>query len=49
MTFETAPDSLGGAPVYREVIGVVQNVRHYEVESPSRIQVYVPVTQTYRR
>jgi putative ABC transport system permease protein len=38
-----------GAPVYRTIVGVTRNVRHYELESPSRIQVYVPVDQTYRR
>lgn len=36
-------------PVYRTVIGVVKNVRHYELTSPSRIQVYVPLGQTLRR
>ncbi|MCG8469729.1 MAG: FtsX-like permease family protein, partial [Gemmatimonadetes bacterium] len=30
------------APIYREVIGVARNVRHYELETPSRIQVYLP-------
>lgn len=27
------------------VVGVVANVRHYELENPSRIQVYVPMRQ----
>jgi predicted permease len=36
-------------PVYRTVIGVVKNVRHYELRNPSRIQVYVPLSQTLRR
>lgn len=46
VTFET--DS-AGAPIYRTVVGVVRNVRHYEVASPSRIQVYIPVAQTGAR
>jgi predicted permease len=33
-------------PVYRTVIGVVPNIRHYDVRSASRIQVYVPLRQT---
>jgi len=36
-------------PVYRTVVGVTKNVRHYELEAPSRIQVYVPADQTYLR
>ncbi|MBI2403459.1 MAG: ABC transporter permease, partial [Gemmatimonadetes bacterium] len=35
-------------PVYRTVVGVVKNVRHYELINPSRIQVYVPLHQTLR-
>jgi ABC-type antimicrobial peptide transport system permease subunit len=35
--------------VYRTVVGVVKNVRHYELRSASRIQVYVPMSQTLRR
>jgi len=31
------------------VVGVARNVRHYELQSPSRIQVYVPVTQSGAR
>jgi putative ABC transport system permease protein len=46
VTFEA--DS-AGMPVYRTVIGVTANVRHYELEVPSRIQVYVPVAQSGRR
>lgn len=37
---------VGGTPVYRTVVGVAQNVRHYELQSPSRIQLYVPFDQT---
>ncbi len=33
-------------PTYRTVIGVAQNVRHYALEVPSRIQVYVPYQQS---
>ena len=36
-------------PVYRAVVGVVKNVRHYELASRSRIQMYLPVAQTPRR
>jgi len=46
VTFE---EDSTGAPVYRTIVGVAKNVRHYELESPSRIQVYVPVDQTFRR
>jgi putative ABC transport system permease protein len=37
----------GGAdfPDWLTVIGVVANTRHYELESPSRIQAYVPMRQ----
>jgi len=35
-----------GDPVeWLTVVGVVANTRHYELESPSRIQVYVPMRQ----
>ena len=47
VTFETASDS--GPPVYRTVVGVAKNVRHYELMQPSRIQVYVPLDQSARR
>jgi putative ABC transport system permease protein len=33
-------------PVYRTIVGVVKNVRHYELQNPSRIQVYIPIEQT---
>ncbi|HKE90606.1 MAG TPA: ABC transporter permease [Gemmatimonadales bacterium] len=46
VTFEK--DS-AGAPVYRTIVGVVRNVRHYTLRAPSRIQVYVPAQQTARR
>jgi len=47
VTFETTTDS--GPPVYRTVVGVAKNVRHYELMQPSRIQVYVPLDQSARR
>lgn len=31
--------------VWRTVVGVVANVRHYELGSPSRVQAYVPMRQ----
>ncbi len=34
------------ARLWREVVGVTRNVRHYELESPSRIQIYVPAHQS---
>jgi len=50
VTFETAEGSTPENPirVYRTVVGVTQNVRHYELEAPSRIQVYVPMMQSER-
>jgi len=35
--------------VFREVVGVAKNVRHYQVHTPSRIQIYIPHRQTFRR
>jgi putative ABC transport system permease protein len=43
---ERGPDS---TQVYRTVVGVVKNVRHYTLREPSRIQVYVPLQQTLNR
>jgi putative ABC transport system permease protein len=34
---------------YRTVTGVAKNVRHYALSTPSRIQVYIPLAQTYER
>jgi predicted permease len=45
VTFETTGGAHDGEPVYRTVIGVARNVRHYELNNPSRIQVYIPFTQ----
>ena len=39
------PQNPGDAPSWLEVVGVAENVRHYELQSPSRIQVYVPMRQ----
>jgi putative ABC transport system permease protein len=36
-------------PIYRTVVGVAKNVRHYELAEPSRIQAYIPFRQAYRR
>jgi predicted permease len=49
VTFETETADRSSPPVYRTVIGVARNVRHYELMSPSRIQVYVPMDQSGRR
>lgn len=43
---EQGPDS---ANIYRTVVGVAKNVRHYTLREPSRIQVYVPLRQTLNR
>ena len=50
VTFETAEGSTPENPirVYRTVIGVTQNVRHYELENPSRIQIYISMMQSER-
>ena len=37
-----------GARIWRTVVGVAKNVRHYELETASRIQVYVPLHQSLR-
>jgi ABC-type antimicrobial peptide transport system permease subunit len=36
-------------PLYREVIGVTRNLRHYAVAEASRSQAYIPVAQARRR
>jgi predicted permease len=45
ITFEAEAD---GTPRYRSVIGVVRNLRHYEITEPSRVQVYLPMLQSGR-
>jgi len=47
ITYERASET-DSTPVWRTVVGVVRNVRHYELQSPSRIQVYRPYQQTTR-
>jgi putative ABC transport system permease protein len=37
------------ANIYRTVVGVAKNVRHYTLREPSRIQVYIPLRQTLNR
>jgi hypothetical protein len=49
VAFETETADRESAPVYRTAIGVARNVRHYELMTPSRIQVYVSVDQIARR
>jgi predicted permease len=47
ITFESTVDATGDTlPVWRTVVGVVPNVRHYEMREPSRVQAYVPLAQT---
>ena len=47
VTFETETFDEGAPRVWREVVGVTRNVRHYELENPSRIQIYVPMKQSH--
>jgi len=47
VTFEAETFDEGAPRVWRTVVGVTRNVRHYELESPSRIQVYVPMQQSH--
>ena len=51
IAFEEAEGSTDAnpIPVYRTVVGVVPNIRHYDVRTPSRIQVYVSLQQTLER
>jgi putative ABC transport system permease protein len=46
ITFESDTAS---NPVYRTIVGIARNVRHYELTEPSRIQVYVPFEQSAAR
>ncbi len=52
VTYETeeVPDDFeGDAPrLWRTVVGVTRNTRHYELESASRVQMYVPLQQSGR-
>ncbi|MEJ2185423.1 MAG: ABC transporter permease [Gemmatimonadota bacterium] len=47
VSFVDTHQHAGGEPQpnWITVVGVVANVRHYELQSPSRIQVYVPMRQ----
>ena len=45
VAFEFIGDGTPPDPVWREVVGVVGHVRHYELKSQSRVQLYVPYTQ----
>ncbi len=48
-TEEVPEDFEGDAPrLWRTVVGITRNIRHYELESPSRIQLYVPIQQSGR-
>ncbi len=48
VNFEEGEGSTEEEPVllWRTVVGVVRNVRHYELESPARVTVYVPMAQS---
>jgi putative ABC transport system permease protein len=48
VNFEEAAGSTRENPIllWRTVVGVVRNVRHYELENPARITVYVPMEQS---
>ena len=47
VTFESEQDAEDETiRIYRTVVGIAANVRHYELETPSRIQIYVPVAQS---
>jgi putative ABC transport system permease protein len=45
VTLERTMGGHEGEPIYRTVIGVTRNVRHYTLSNPSRIQVYIPMAQ----
>jgi len=45
VAFEFRESGDAPEPVWREVVGVVGHVRHYELKSRSRVQLYVPYTQ----
>ncbi len=37
--------SEGDVPVYRTIVGVAKHVRHYQLQEPSRIEIYRPMLQ----
>lgn len=43
---ERAADS---SLIFRTVVGVAKNVRHYQLQAPSRIQIYLPFRQALAR
>jgi putative ABC transport system permease protein len=45
VTLENTTGGHDGEAIYRTVVGVAKNVRHYELANPSRIQVYIPFSQ----
>ena len=45
VSFESRGDGETPEMIWREVVGVVGHVRHYELKSQSRVQLYVPFTQ----
>jgi putative ABC transport system permease protein len=47
VTFEQETEEEDSLRVWRTVVGVTRNVRHYEIENASRIQVYVPIQQSH--
>lgn len=50
VNFEEGEGSTHENPVriWRTVVGVARNIRHYELENPSRITIYVPMAQSER-
>ena len=48
VTFEQLPNEEGEYVIelWRRVVGVARHVRHYELATPSRIQVYTPLSQS---
>ena len=51
VTMETDGDDVpgpseGDVPIYRTVIGIAKHVRHYQLQEPSRIEIYRPMLQT---
>jgi len=45
VSFESQGDGETPEMIWREVVGVVGHVRHYELKEQSRVQLYVPYTQ----
>ena len=41
--------SEGDVPLYRTVVGVAKHVRHYQLQEPSRIEIYRPMLQANDR